>query len=142
MKFVLAIVGGQHMYGKVSENNYADWVDNKSKLIMENPSLALIQMVQDRQTKQPIGYHMTLSPIYPEKTRQDKVAVEAIMVEVLGDIETDLVSGNSFCKDHSEMFSNYQDFVDQWRAEQSGLVLPGKNKIVTGNDAPIPFRKK
>jgi len=139
--FVLAVVGGNHIYGRISKTDYNDWFNNRAKLMMENPSLAIIQMVQDKQTRQPVGYHMTLSPVFPEKTRQEKVAFDATIVEILGDIEEDPVSGNSFCKDNSELFVNYQDFVDQWRAEQSGILLPGKNKIITGNE-PIQFPRK
>lgn len=130
--FVLVVVGGNHIFGRITEEAYVNWFSNKSKLLVKNPALTMIQPVHDRQTKQVVGYNMSLGPVFPEKTKQDSVAFDATVVEVLSPIEVDEGSGNEFCREQSEMFMNYVDWANQWRAEMSGLVLPGKQKIVTG----------
>lgn len=140
--FVLAVVGGNHIFGKTTQEQYDNWFNNRSKLLIKNPTLAMIQQVHDPRTKQLVGYNMSLGPIFPEKTRQEQAAFDATVVEVLSEIEVDLVSGNECCREQGEMFSNYQGWLDQWRAEMSGLVLPGKQKIITGDNEPIQFPRK
>lgn len=139
--FVLAVVGGNHIFGRVTQEAYDNWMSNKAKLIVKNPTLAVIQGVHDQRTKQLVGYNMSLGPVFPEKTRQELVAFEATVVEVLSEIELDEASGNEYCRDQGEMFSNYADWVTQWRAEMSGIVIPGGKKIITGANEPIPFKR-
>jgi hypothetical protein len=139
--FVLAVVGGNHIFGKVTQEQYDSWLATAAKLVIKNPALAIIQPVHDPRTKQLVGYNMSLGPVFPEKTRQESVALDATLVEVLSPIETDEVSGNEYCREQGEMFMNYLGWLDQWRAEMSGIIMPGKQKIITGGNEPIPLKR-
>jgi len=139
--FVLTVAGGNHIFGQTTTEQYDNWLNNKSKLVLKGPAMAVIQAVHDPRTKQLVGYNMSLGPIFPEKTRQAEAAFDATVVEILSEIELDLVSGNEYCREQGEMFMNYTGWLDQWRAEMSGIVVPARNKIITGNE-PIQFPRK
>jgi hypothetical protein len=137
--FVLAVVGGNHLIGRVTEEDYEAWETNQKRLVLSNPVMVLLQAIE--QDGQMAGYRMSMGPMVPYKTRQEKAVVDVMLLEILSEIETDPVSNNLCCKDNADMFSGYLGFVDQWRAEISGIVIPGRKKIVTSSNV-VPFPKK
>jgi len=122
---LISLPSGEHVLGKVSDSAYVSWASNQMKLVVRDAKA--LYTVPQKQGNKIVGFDFNYIPLYPEPTRQERLAIDATMVEILGEIETtDDVSylvGN--VPDRvNKMFNSYQDIVLQWRAEISGIALP------------------
>jgi hypothetical protein len=133
---LLTLPSTEHILGVVSDSAYVAWASNKMKLVVRDAK-RILPLPMERGNVI-VGFNFSFMPLYPEPTRQERLTLDATMVEILGQIETtDGVSylvGKNIPEKIKGFFNSYTDIVAQWRAELSGLVMPS-GKINT--DKPL-----
>lgn len=130
---------GMYLLGQVTQKAFLGWMTNKCKLPIRYPKN--LNAVPITQGEKLVGFNFAVTPVYPAKTPQERIVVDACSVELLEEIIED-DDGNVRCADKSSLFGPYQDMIRQWEAELIGIVLPKKNVVSTSGSTPIDIRRK
>lgn len=120
--------------GIIEERAYQAWLHYDSRLVMTDVRGLILQpMDGGRRVALNVG-----SPYFGD-TSQEEIAVDAIAVEILGNVSVD-ATGNDECdKDTKGLFRIYKDAVIRYRAARSGLEIPGGMEIPkNANITPLP----
>lgn len=138
--FVVAtMASGKMLLGTVEKNYYAGWLNNRIKLILQQPKLLLTMPVYGKgaQAKEVVGFNLTVQPSSPIKSLQDLEGLDAERVEVLGDVETDEKGLYTFtgCEGSAEIFKVYGGMLREWAQELDGIIRPTLNDVATSNKA-------
>lgn len=113
--------------GMVFEYDYQQWCENTSKaLVIKYPKV--LDNAPVVQNGVPVGFQTIINPYLPIKTEQKSVTVSPSAVHIFGEITES--GGTEFCPDCQEFFGIYGQSIAKWRAEISGICLPGSDNII------------
>lgn len=133
-----------HVVGVVSQTCLEQWGENKTKLLIYNPKCMVEVPKMSPNGKSVEDINIMLLPMYLMKSLQQEVIIEALAVEVLGEVIPDAVDSDMyqftnlddrFDTDHvRNLLKNYNHSILEWLKQFSKIIRPEVNSVVDPNN--------
>lgn len=127
-RHMLVLVNAK-IIGIISSREYTDWCQSKLETVeILYPRILEFQVVQN-------GITMHVSPLYPAKTKQKNVYIRPMYMESVIECDYDENSDSIQTLDSSvegerRLMQLYQESIQIWKAEISGIVVPNKKVLL------------